>query len=62
MRSGGSYLSQSDLRLHFGLRDKAMIDLLEIRWPSGIIQRFEGLDVNQIIAVQEGDPAWKRLK
>jgi hypothetical protein len=52
----------SPYRQHFGLEKKSKIDSLEIRWPSGITQRFEGLDVNQIIAVGEGDAVWKRLK
>jgi tetratricopeptide (TPR) repeat protein len=52
----------SPYRQHFGLAKKSKIDSLEIRWPSGLTQRFGGLDVNQIIAVVEGDAAWKRLK
>src|SRR6202022_2452515 len=35
IHSGGSYLSQNDLRVHFGLDKAAKIDSLEIRWPSG---------------------------
>jgi enediyne biosynthesis protein E4 len=54
VRSGGSYLSQSDLRLHFGLRDKAMIDLLEIRWPSGATDQLHDISADQFIRVQEG--------
>ncbi len=54
VRSGGSYLSQSDLRLHFGLGDKAMIDLLEIRWPSGATDQLHDISADQFIRVQEG--------
>src|SRR5581483_8040931 len=35
VRSGGSYISQNDLRIHFGIGKAEKIDLLEIRWPSG---------------------------
>ena len=34
-RSGGSYLSQSDMRIHFGLGAAQKVDRIEIRWPSG---------------------------
>ena len=36
VRSGGSYISQSDLRLHFGLEKRTKIDLIEVRWPDGV--------------------------
>jgi len=54
VRSGGSYLSQNDLRLHFGLRDKVMIDLIEIRWPSGATDQLHNIPADQFIRVQEG--------
>ncbi|RRA50192.1 CRTAC1 family protein [Acidipila sp. EB88] len=54
VRSGGSYLSQSDLRLHFGLRDQSVIDLLEIHWPSGVVDRMEHVRANQFLHVAEG--------
>jgi hypothetical protein len=52
VRSGGSYLSQSDLRVHFGLgkSDRAEI---EVRWPSGVIDRFT-MAANRIVEVVEG--------
>jgi enediyne biosynthesis protein E4 len=56
VRSGGSYFSQNDLRLHFGLAKSERVDLLEIRWPSGQIDAFKELPVNQMIIVKEGDP------
>jgi hypothetical protein len=43
----------SSYRQHFGLGKQTKIDSLEIRWPSGVIQRFTDLEVNRIIAVQE---------
>src|SRR6266699_1587223 len=54
VRSGGSYLSQSDLRLHFGLEKRTRIDLLEIHWPSGVIDKLTNLSVNKILTIKEG--------
>jgi enediyne biosynthesis protein E4 len=42
IRSGGSYLSQNDLRLHFGLGSAKSIDSVEIRWPSGLVEKIPG--------------------
>jgi hypothetical protein len=53
VRSGGSYMSQSDLRLHFGLAQARKIDRVEIEWPSGARQVEENLDVNRVITVRE---------
>ena len=39
-RSGGSYLSQNDTRLHFGLEKRTKVDSLEVRWPGGTTQTF----------------------
>jgi hypothetical protein len=54
VRSGGSYISQSDLRLHFGLERRTKIDLIEIRWPSGVVDKITTANVNRIITVKEG--------
>jgi len=54
VRSGGSYLSQNDLRVHVGLGQATKIDSLEIRWPSGITDRLENLPVDRFLTVQEG--------
>ena len=56
VRSGGSYLSQSDLRLHFGLGSARRIDRVEIRWPSGVRQLEQvekNLPVNRVITIRE---------
>jgi hypothetical protein len=53
VRSGGSYISQSDLRLHFGLGKASKVDL-EIHWPSGQIEKIPGIGVNRVITVVEG--------
>lgn len=54
VRSGGSYLSQSDLRLHFGLRDHTRIDRLEIHWPSGATDELHDISANQFLRIEEG--------
>jgi hypothetical protein len=54
VHSGGSYISQSDLRLHFGLEKRTRIDLIEIRWPSGTVDRVTNANVNKILTVKEG--------
>ena len=48
---GGSYLSTSDARLHFGLGDCTQVDMLEVVWPSGQAQVIFGLSANQFIQV-----------
>jgi hypothetical protein len=59
VRAGGSFLSGNDLRLHFGLGGHARVDAMEIRWPSGRIERLEKLDVDRILSIREkgGSPA-----
>jgi hypothetical protein len=52
VRSGGSYLSQSDLRVHFGLGKQTAADV-EVRWPSGVIDRFRA-PANRVCTVVEG--------
>ncbi len=49
-------------RVHFGLGKWQRIDLLEIRWPSGVKQEFRGLDANQIVEITENKEAVRRLK
>lgn len=54
VRSGASYLSQSDLRVHFGLGKNSEVDTLEIHWQSGLTERFSNLKSNQILRIKEG--------
>ena len=53
--SGGSYLSQSDLRVHFGLGKATKIESLEIRWPSGKVDTLSNLDADMFYSVLEGE-------
>jgi enediyne biosynthesis protein E4 len=54
IHSGGSYLSQNDLRLHFGLGAATKVDSVEIRWPSGRVESLTNLAVDKFYAVLEG--------
>jgi hypothetical protein len=54
VRSGGGYLSQHDLRIHFGLADAKKIDLVEIRWPSGKLESLTNLQADKFYSVLEG--------
>ncbi|HUL15384.1 MAG TPA: CRTAC1 family protein [Terriglobales bacterium] len=53
VRSGGSYISQSDLRVHFGIGLAEKVDLLEIRWPSGAVDSLKDLAPNRLYYVTE---------
>jgi hypothetical protein len=53
VRSGGSYLSQNDLRLHFGLGGAARADKVEIAWPSGKRQTVMGLEAGRLHRIRE---------
>jgi len=54
VRSGDGYISQSDLRLHFGLGTAARADRVVIRWPSGVVETLADLPANQYYVVREG--------
>lgn len=62
VRSGGSYYSQSDLRLHFGLGRSARVKSLEVRWPSGGSETLKDLPVNRIIRIREQTGAGAEIK
>ena len=54
VRSGGGYISQSDLRIHFGIGQADKVDVLEVRWPSGEIDTMKDVKPNQLVYVKEG--------
>jgi len=54
VRGDGSYLSHSDLRAHFGLREATRLDRVEIRWPSGLVETATGLTANRFYVATEG--------
>jgi enediyne biosynthesis protein E4 len=53
IHSGGSYLSQHDMRVHFGLGPAAKIDSVEIRWPSGNVEKLQDVAADKFYAVLE---------
>jgi hypothetical protein len=54
VRSGGSYLSQNDLRLHFGLGSHTTVDRAEVIWPSGRTEILMKLEADRFYCVKEG--------
>jgi hypothetical protein len=58
--SGGSYYSQNDLALHFGLGDKNTIELIRIAWPNGKVQEWKYLQSNFRYVMVEGDREYKQ--
>jgi hypothetical protein len=51
--SGSSYVSQNDLRLHFGLGKVRKLDLIEVRWPLGLVESFKNIEANQLLVLEE---------
>jgi hypothetical protein len=62
VRSGGSYISQNDLRVHFGIGKAEKVELLEIRWPSGAVDTLKDVKPNQMIVVKEGEGIVRSVK
>jgi hypothetical protein len=61
--SGTSVMSQSDLRLHFGLGKAEIVDAVEVKWPTTQkVERFMQVKANQILTVREGDGIVKTFK
>jgi hypothetical protein len=54
VRSGSSYSSNNDMRLHFGLGHETSVASIEVRWPSGRDESFPGVAADQIISLREG--------
>jgi hypothetical protein len=52
--SGGSYLSQHDLRIHFGLGSQARVDKAEVLWPNGKVETLTNLAADRFYSVREG--------
>ena len=54
IKAGSSYLSQNDLRAHFGLGAATNVERLEVQWPSGERETIRDVTANQIVAIHEG--------
>ena len=55
VKAGSSYLSQNDLRQHFGLGTATRADRLEVKWPSGRVDVVQDPQADQIVTIREGD-------
>ena len=53
VKSGSGYLSQNDLRLHFGLGDATRVDMLTARWLCGKVQTLQDVATNQVLIISE---------
>lgn len=62
VHSGGSYLSQSDLCLHFGLGAADVVELVEVRWPSGVVDQLKNVPVNRRIFIEEGKGLLREIR
>ena len=54
VRSGSSFDSNNDMRVHFGLGAAAKIDWVEVRWPTGLLEKFENVEVEGVRTIKEG--------
>jgi enediyne biosynthesis protein E4 len=54
VRSADSFVSASDVRLHFGLADATVIDKVQIRWPDGTVEQHAGLAVDREHVIRQG--------
>jgi hypothetical protein len=55
VRGGGSYLSQNDLRVFFGLGTAARVDRLEVRWPNGLVEEWRDVAADRLLTLREGE-------
>jgi hypothetical protein len=61
VQSGSSYLSQNDLRVHFGLGQATRAEQLQIRWPSGTTELIKDLPANHVVTIREGEGVVARV-
>jgi enediyne biosynthesis protein E4 len=54
VRSGSSYSSSNDLRLHFGLGQETHVETIQVRWPNGQKENFVGMRADQFVTLREG--------
>jgi hypothetical protein len=60
VRSGGSFCSQNDLRIHVGLGARSRADRVEVLWPSGATDAVADVDGDQIVVIREGSGVLRR--
>ena len=54
IKAGSSYLSQNDLRAHFGLGTATRADRIDVVWPSGQTESVTNVAANQIVTIEQG--------
>lgn len=54
VKTGSSYLSQSELPLTFGLGSATRVDTIRVAWPSGTVDTIDAVDANQMVTIREG--------
>jgi hypothetical protein len=57
VRSGSSYDSNNDMRVHFGLGKTELVEWVEVRWPSGLTERFSNPHIDGMMSLKEGSGA-----
>jgi hypothetical protein len=62
VRSGGSYLSQSDLRLHFGLGAATRAYRVTVFWPSGTVDTVRDIPADRHVVIEEGSGTWRKRR
>jgi enediyne biosynthesis protein E4 len=55
VRSGGSYCSEDERVARFGLGERARVEQVEVRWPSGAVDRRAGVPADQVLLLREGE-------
>jgi hypothetical protein len=53
VQSGTSYISQNDMRLHFGLGAATRVDSVDVRWPDGTTSKLTNVKANQIVTIRK---------
>jgi hypothetical protein len=56
VQSGTSYLSQDDMRRHFGLGSATQADSVEVKWPDGDVSRQQNVKVNRLLEIAQPEP------
>ena len=54
VRSGSTFMSQSDFRLHFGLDEASTAEAVEVQWPGGALEKIGALPAGQVVTITEG--------
>jgi hypothetical protein len=54
VNGGSSFAGQSSARVHFGLGTAESLENVEVRWPSGAVESYRGLDIDRLHRIREG--------